>query len=263
MRFWLGSFLALAVGLSASCASTPIEDDAGTGQAAAAGKGSDNDAGGPSGSGGKDGAETPSESPCRSALRQSLGLVDEASTASVATLSGETEERRIYVDASAGGINGQDKFPWVYVDLATGSASRLTDLEALESSSWDLAFKRYLVRTNGGDSGPGGGGALRVTLAWDDVDQTTLGDVSLPREDWFDDECNLEVDENGELITTFSGWSQYNEATHVLAPAPVVFITSGADGSLYKVMIEDYYATPSGAHGTVAGRYVVRVARLP
>lgn len=65
------------------------------------------------------------------------------------------------------------------------------------------------------------------------------------------------------LITTFSGWSEYDEANHVLSAAPdVVFVTAAADGSLYKVALLDYYSTSTGAHGSVAGRYKVRVAPL-
>lgn len=260
MRQLLGSAWFSVLALAAACSSSPIDDEAPQNEAGA-GQGS---AGEPSGAAGETGVlPTPSESQCQSALKQSLSLVDQASSAKVATLSETSGEARLYVDATAGGINGADENPWVYVSLSTLGPVALTDLEALESKAWDLAFKRYLVRTNGGDSGPGLGGALRVALDWADVDESTLGNVELPTEDWFDDECNLEIDENGELITTYSGWSQYDEAQHVLAPAPVVFITAAADGALYKVAIEDYYATPTGGHGTVAGRYLVRVASLP
>jgi hypothetical protein len=262
MRSWLALLLAVSVSEVAGCSSTPLEDDGNADAVAGSpGHGSAGETGG--GSVLPDPQPQPEPKPCQAALRQSLGLVDEISGGSVALVEGDASEARIYVDASAGGINGQDQFTWIYLSLKSSSAVTLSDLEALESTDWDLAFKRFVVRTNGGDSGPGDGGALRVALAWDDVDESTLGDVKLPQEAWFDDECNLTTDENGELITTFTGWSQYDQATHVLAPANVVFITAGADGTLYKVAIEDYYSTPSGKHGTVAGRYLVHVATLP
>jgi HmuY protein len=259
MRFWLALLVAVSAGPIAGCSSTPLDD---TNDEAAAG-GADGSPGSDGGAGGGDSSPKPEPNPCQGALRQSLGLVDELSGGAVATLEADETEAKIFVDASAGGVDGQDRFPWVYLSLERGAAAALTDLEALESTEWDLAFKRFVVRTNGGDSGPGRGGALRVALTWDDVDQSTLGDVVLPQESWFDDECNLTTDENGELITTFSGWSQYDQAAHVLTPANVVFITAAADGSLYKVAIEDYYATPSGQPGNVAGRYLLRVAPLP
>jgi HmuY protein len=216
------------------------------------------------GSGASAGASDPTPSACSAALRQQLSLVDEVSTAAVTTLAGDTTDRTLYIDASVGGLNGQDTHPWVYVTLADGQAVAVTDLAALRSTAWDLAFKRSVVRTNGGDSGPGLGGAIRIALPWDEVDRTTLGTKMLPRESWFDADCMLGLDASMNLITTFSGWSEYDEAHHVVSAAPdVVFITAAADGSLYKVAILDYFSTPSGAHGTVSGRYKVRVAPLP
>jgi hypothetical protein len=251
MRVTLVSVTFASVLALASCSSKPVDDDAGT-----AGTGN-------VGTGGTDNS-TDMPRPCSAALRQSLSLVDEISTATVSILSETATERTLYVDASVGGLNGQDTHPWVYVALATGEAALVTDLEALSSKAWDLAFKRSVVRTNSGDSGPGQGGAIRIALPWADVDASTLGNKTLPTESWFDEECALELDASQNLITTFSGWSEYDEAEHVLSAAPdVVFITAAADGSLYKVAIVDYYSTPTGTHGSVSGRYKVRVAALP
>jgi len=243
-----------------SCSSKPVdgaEDSSGGGTA---GGGS---AGGPSASAGTTSVD-PTPSACSAALRQSLSLVDEVSSAAVTPLSRDSSDRTLYIDASVGGLNGQDSHPWVYVALASGEAVPVTDLDALRSTAWDLAFKRSVVRTNGGDSGPGQGGAIRIALPWDEVDRSTLGKKTLPTESWFDADCKLELDASMNLITTFSGWSEYDEANHVLSAAPdVVFITAAADGALYKVAILDYYSTPTGTHGTVSGRYKVRVAPLP
>jgi HmuY protein len=249
MRVTLGSItLSGVLWLLGGCSSTPVNDEGTAG-------------GGNGATGGSENNSMPSA--CSGALRQSLGLVAKVSTAAVSIITDGAAERTLYVDASAGGINGQDAFPWVYLSLATGQRVALTDIDALSSKAWDLAFKRFVVRTNSGDSGPGNGGAIRIALSWDKVDASTLGKQMLPRESWFDADCNLNVDENMELITTFTGWSEYDQVDHVLSPADVVYITAGADGSLYKVGILDYYSTPTGAHGTVAGRYKVRVAPLP
>jgi hypothetical protein len=205
---------------------------------------------------------------CSAALKQQLALVDEVSTAAVTILDESANERSLYVDASAGGIDGAQKHPWVYLSLKTGRAVPLTDLEALDSTDWDLAFKRTMVRTNSGDSGPGVGGAIRVGLAWDKVSRTTLGGQTLPIEDWFDDMCMIGLDSTNNVITSFSSWSEYDPATHIVNAAPdVVYITGAADGTLYKVQIEDYYSTPTGGHGTdpgkYAGHYRLRTAPLP
>jgi hypothetical protein len=250
-RGWASVCLALLVG----CSSTPLDDKPGAAGA---------DSGGTNGSGGG-GKPSTTPRPCSGALRQSLSLVDEVSDAAVKTLSEAGDERVLYVDASVGGLDRQDTRPWVYLSLATGQAVPVTHLEAFDSTAWDLAFKRAVVRTNGGDSGPGNGGAIRIALAWDDVDVATLGTKTLPVEQWFDEQCAIRTDATNNLVTTFSDWSQYDEATHVLSPADAVYITAAADGTLYKVAILDYYSTATGAHGaaTASGHYKLRVAPLP
>lgn len=239
------------LGALVGCTSDPIDDaepDTGTS--------------GSSSTGGT-GSVDPTPSACSAALRQSLSLVDDVSTATVSVLSESGEDRTLYIDASAGGLNGQDSNPWVYIEFRNGAVVPVTDLEALKSKAWDLAFKRSVVRTNGGDSGPGEGGAIRIALPWDQVDATTLGKKTVPTESWFDADCMLELDASQNLVTTFSGWSEYDEANHVLSAAPdVVFITAAANGLLYKVSVLDYYSTPTGAHGTTSGRYKVRTAPL-
>jgi hypothetical protein len=252
-----------AVGLALvcllGCSSKPLTDanagDAGSGAMSNGGMGSGGMMSGGTG-------PVPFENQCTSALRESLGLVDEVATATAAVLNKSGDELLLYVDATAGGINGADTHPWVYVSLKTGEKVTVSDLDALHSLDWDIAFKRFIIRTNSGDSGPGKGGAIRISLPWDEVDRSTLGDTTVPGEQWFDSECMLTVDPNGELLTTYSGWSEYNAATHVLNAANAVFITSGADGALYKVAILDYYSTATGTHGTVPGNYKLRAAPL-
>jgi hypothetical protein len=249
-------FSSMALALTLACASSPVGDDENGGAAGSGGT----SAGGNSMSG-SGGGVIPST--CSGALRQALGLVDEVSTAPVVLLSEARGELEVYVDATAGGIGGQDSFPWVYISLASGKAVALSDLDALSSNAWDLAFKRFLIRSNGGDSGPGQGGALRVALPWEAVNEGTQGDRALPTESWFDGDCRLSTDDQGELLTTFSGWSEYDPATHVLAPADVVYLTQGGDGTRYKVAVLDYYSNADGTHGKTAGRYKLRVAKLP
>ena len=218
--------------------------------------------GGESGSGENHGSAGGPANACSGALKQSAGLVDEVAATQVAVLERAGAELTLFVDATAGGADA--KGPWIYLSLADGSKQDLTDFEALASTAWDLAFKRATIRTNGGDSGPGRGGSFRVALPWDSVNASTLGDRSVPTEKWFDEECNLTVDEStGSLITTFSGWDEYDQATHVLTPADAVYLTQGASGALYKVAILDYYADPDGGSGRTSARYKLRVAALP
>src|SRR5688572_13883639 len=141
MRFWLGSLVMIALSMSA-CASEPIDADEGMGAAASSG--------GSAGGAGKGTGGAPAVNPCSGALKQELSLVDEVSTATVSMVSQNGSELVVYVDATAGGIDGQDQNPWVYISLATGEAVPVGDLDALTSLDWDLALKRFVIRTNSG-----------------------------------------------------------------------------------------------------------------
>jgi len=239
--------LLLITGPTLGCSSEPLDDSPTDGAAGATG------------------APPVYMGACRAALRQALGLVESRSQADVQVLETNGSELTLYVDASAGGIGMQDENPWVYVELGSGTRVDISDIEALESADWDLGIKRFILRSNSGDSGPGQGGALRVGLPFDSVDESTLGSQNVPTESWFDADCNLTSvsEDTNELVTTLSGWSEYDPATHVLRPAPdVTFLVRGGKGTLYKIAVVDYYATPSGTTGTVAGRYLLRVAPL-
>lgn len=52
-----------------------------------------------------------------------------------------------------------DHTAWVYFSFEKGSRVILSDAEAETSTGWDIAFRGHYVRTNGGSSGIGLGGA--------------------------------------------------------------------------------------------------------
>jgi len=246
-------WLSVALGALCACESQSLDGD-GSGGAAGASSHTGGAAVGGAGSG----------SSCSAALRQALVLVDQVTPGEVTLLSRTNGELVVYVDASTGGIGGQDVQPWVYVSLRSGGRVDLTDLEALESTAWDLAFKRSTVRTNSGDSGPGAGGALPVTRAWSALNRDFAAGLALSVERWFDADCTLITDATGAVSTSFAAWSIYDEATHRLAPAPATaFVVRGGDGALYKLTILDYYSKSDGTTGASdGGHYKLRVAPL-
>ena len=204
-----------------------------------------------------------SGSGCSAALRQAITLVDKVTPGTVTLLSDTAGEKLIYVDASTGGIGGQDIQPWVYLSLRTGMRVDLTDLQALSSTAWDLALKRSVLRSNSGDSGPGAGGAARATQGWAQLSAASANAITLQVETWFDSECTLLTDAAGSVLTTFGDWSLYDESTHKLTPAPAPYVVRGGDGTLYKLAILDYYSKPDGSTGqSDGGHYKLRVAAL-
>lgn len=69
------------------------------------------------------------------------------------------------LDATAGGLGGDPDAPSTCLTLGSGEQQALTPKAALESSSWDLCFRRDSVSVNGGLGGPGGVTAVDLDAA--------------------------------------------------------------------------------------------------
>jgi hypothetical protein len=242
-----------AAGSESTAGAGGSESTAGAGgSAGAAGKG-----GGQAGSGGQP-APT-----CGSSADQVLGPIDSVSTGAVTVLEEKEGYKILFVDASAGGVNGQDKSPRLYLDLATSSAAAVTDESAKTSTAWDLALKRPVLFTNSGDGGPGAGGL--AFLADKTIDQVVAADASgavYATESFFDADCEPILDQMGAISTSFAGWYGYDTATNTLAPTVGTYLVRGGKGAVYKVQILSYYATPTGEIGASGGRYKLAVGPL-
>jgi hypothetical protein len=203
---------------------------------------------------------------CTTLRREALGQVDATATAEVLVLEENAGERLLYIDASAGGFQGAAQQPYVYVDLANGVRVDVSDFAADSDTGWDLAFKRFTIRTNSADSGPGDGGAAAYEAAFGDLSASQVNESDFLVDDFIDDDtCETALGDPGigGIWTPFAGWYLYDGTTMVLTPAPLVFAVRGADGvSLYQLAISDYYGTPEGGQGPVSGRYLVRYAPL-
>jgi hypothetical protein len=108
------------------------------------------------------------------------------------------------------------------------------------SAKWDLAFKSTTILVNGGTSGPGEGGVV------------VLGDTSFavvaeapPPEAYV-------VDQGTDRMETAipggagNGWYDYDFATGIVSPRPVVLAVRTADGRYAKVQIDSYYLGAPG-----------------
>jgi hypothetical protein len=232
-----------------------------SGDAGAAGEsGSAGESGtaGTAGSGGNDPAPS-----CGSSADQVLGPIDEVAGAEVKVLEEKAGYKILYVDATAGGSMAQGENPRVYLDLATASAVAVTDVSARSSTDWDIAIKRPILFTNSGDGGPGDGGL--VFLEGKDIESVTAADATgatFEQETFFDADCEPFLDPTGALSTSFDGWYQYDTATNTLAPTAGTYLIKGGDGTVFKLQILSYYATPEGDIGAAGGRYKLAVGPL-
>ncbi|MEM9696206.1 MAG: HmuY family protein [Myxococcota bacterium] len=215
-----------------------------------------------------DGTETtaPSDGSCLTARETAIGPIDSVSDGAINILIDNDGDRTAIVNAQAGGFNAQRNNPWLYIDLDTMTRVDVTDMDAFEDTTWDVAVKRIGWRTNSGDSGPGMGGAIWLNGAiFEDVTAESIVNQSFATEVWFDENCNYETDQTGALVTSF-GDDWYNYQSMVVTPRTGVFIIQGRDGeSLYKLEVERYYSLPDGEAGTPgidSARYRLRVQAL-
>jgi len=200
---------------------------------------------------------------CTAARATALGANDSVAAGKVSVLSTTAGVITLYVDASAGGMTDAPKNPWTFISLVDGSKVQVTDLTSLESTAWDLAIKRAQIYSNGGDGGPGAGGAVWLEKAFDEVTGSDASDTAFNAETFFDAECTPNVElTTGALYTTFIDWYSYDEVTHFLTPAPGTYLVHGGTGKLYKLAFESYYATPSGGMGAASGAYLMKFKAL-
>jgi hypothetical protein len=189
--------------------------------------------------------------------------IDLVSTGDVVVLANTAGKKTLYVDASAGGVDAASMNPRLYLGLETATRIDVTDRTARTSTTWDLAIKRPIFFTNGGDGGPGAGGA--VFLADEDFDTVTKDHANaqtFASEAFFENDCTPKLDATGAVRTSFDEWYDYDLSNNTLAPKPGTWLVRGGAGKLYKIRILTYYATPDGGAGQAGGRYTLDVGAL-
>ncbi len=205
---------------------------------------------------------------CSAARAQLLGSIDSVSTGAVDIIATSGATKTLFVDASAGGINGESSHPWIFVSLGSGTKTSVTDKTSVSSTAWDLALKRPIIYTNSGDGGPGQGGAVLINKDFAQVTAADAASAAFVPESFFDAQCNPNLDPTNAVLTSFSSWYDYDPSTHLLTPAPGTWLVRGGDGTLYALQIQTYYGSPSGAPddgGTATsdgGTYVLEVKAL-
>jgi hypothetical protein len=129
-------------------------------------------------------------------------------------------------------VNATSHEKYLYIDLDK-------DAEVAESSAdWDLAFQRFKIKSNGGESGDGEVIVAKVETAFDALTQApSSGYVE-------DDDAVSSKSENGDPSYAFLGvepWYEYGGSNHQLTPKDVVYVVRSTEEKFYKVEILDYY----------------------
>lgn len=146
---------------------------------------------------------------------------------------------------------------WIYFSFKEGKEVVVDESKHATDLTWDVAFNRYNVRTNSGESGAGKGGAL-------DTKKTDIAVIETVPLGTFTE------DEKGEITASFTGEgvttieSALNkllgEAIVFAGPPPTympndhVYIVKTADGKYAKFTIESFY-NDEGVSGFLTFKY--------
>ncbi len=216
--------------------------------------------------------ESPTDVPCVDAMILDLSLHDDKVSDGAVETTVDGTDFVTTVDASAGGASSASKKAWVYVKFNTDGATRvdIDDDSALESMDWDMSLRRFIVRLNGGDTGPScvgvaavGGGATYESIT--SVPEGTTYEM----DDYYNDQCELQDDNSGlpgSPDVAMGGWWGYeNCLTTTMQP----YLIQLADGRVIKLVVEAYYppadqdeCNSTGTTTAEGGYYTLRWAQL-
>lgn len=127
---------------------------------------------------------------------------------------------------------------WQYLDLETGLA--VTPADPAAERTWDLAFQRFAILSNGGASG--GGGGLVARIEGSSFEAITRA----PEDGWIADAVDGPVDRDEVNDSAFTNgtndWYDYDVATHALTPrTDVAYVVRTPEAHYFKVQVLGYY----------------------
>jgi hypothetical protein len=196
-------------------------------------------------------------------LIEAWPLVDDIAIGSVETEAADASSV-VTIDAAAGGSAESRNNAFVYLDLNTGEMVRLTDLESLIDTEWQLAFRRTNLRLNSGDSGPGTWEMTKVSETTFDAVTTLPDDANWQTDVTFESDCDVIFDPINNPFTAInylnignesgsSSWYFYGgEAGVSPVEGDVYIIRDSAGDTAYKFVIESW----------VSGVYTLRYAPI-
>lgn len=121
---------------------------------------------------------------------------------------------------------------WIYLDLHDALQMEVDDPQV--DSEWELGFRRFEIKLNGGVSGAAGVEAAVL-------EGTEFEEVVDPPTDGYRRDAQDGPDENEDPDYVLGEWYDYNPMTHVLSPKPQVYVIRTAEGDHFKLALEDYY----------------------
>lgn len=172
-----------------------------------------------------------------------------------------SEDAKIITD-----LDATSQTEWTYFSFSKGEVVSVTD--AQNDLSWDVAFNRYHIRTNGGTSGGGKGEVARLEeKTFDNVRELDLNLVYVKDELYTPatrpGATAVEISRNqlisGDIGTETGWWSYTPPVAGSNTPHFVVnnwiYIIKDANGNPYKIQLTSYNNSQTGVSGFITFQY--------
>ena len=210
--------------------------------------------------------EDPVDPPCIDDMILDLSLHDDEVSDGAVTNSQDGDTWTTTIDASAGGYQQASSNPWVYVKFTDEGAVRvdIDDESALESMEWHLSARRFILRLNGGASGPSCvGAAAFLESSFEDLTEVPDG-LTYNTDDYYSGDCTIINDSSGlpgSPQVVLAPWWSYSAC---VATTGVPFLIQLDDGRVVKLVVDAYYGTgQAGCNnndnpGDDSGNYIMR-----
>lgn len=145
-----------------------------------------------------------------------------------------------FIDATAGGLMVKQAF--VYGRFTDSGLVKvaISDEQGFESSDWDIAFQRYVIRVNSGVGGPG-----NVTVGRTAPGTTFAGltaapsDLTYRSEAYFTDSCEFVADTG--IMAPSTALSSFWNYTACLQMTHNVYVVKAGNGRHVKLEVLSYY----------------------
>lgn len=128
-------------------------------------------------------------------------------------------------------VDATDDEAWVHIGLPSG---RQVDVgESSGDDPWVLGLRRFHAKLNGGVSGDVGvEAAMLEDVRFEDITRA-------PADGYLSDMADGD-DENEDPDYALASWYDYDVATHLLTPRPLVYVIRNGE-THYKLKFTDYY----------------------
>ena len=188
--------------------------------------------------------EEPQEISCEDDLFLDLSLQDDKISEGDVVSNQDGNDFVTTVDATAGGYSSATSNPWIYLKFTDNGAEKvdINDEEALTSMDWDLSFRRFIIRVNGGVSGPSCVGAVSFLESTYETLTEIPDGLSFISDSFYTSDCTLINDSSGlpdSPQTALSSWWEYPGCVKTTMYPHLIQL---ADGRVVKMVVEQYYA---------------------